>query len=60
MKSTKHTLGLIDGDGYYTNTALLLSDQCGHIIRCAVYEGTGKTQVQDAQGVLRFHFEAGG
>ena len=40
----KHTLGLIDGDGYYTNTALLLSDQCGHIIRCAVYEGTGKNK----------------
>lgn len=40
----KHTLGLIDVDGYYTNAALLLSDQCGHIIRCAVYEGTGKTK----------------
>ena len=24
--------------------ALLLSDQSGHIIRCAVYEGTGKTK----------------
>lgn len=40
----KRTLGLIDVDGYYTNAALLLSDQCGHIIRCAVYEGTGKTK----------------
>lgn len=40
----KRTLGLIDVDGYYTNAALLLSDQCGHIIRCAVYEGTGKNQ----------------
>lgn len=40
----KRTLGLIDVDGYYTNVALLLSDQCGHIIRCAVYEGTGKNQ----------------
>lgn len=29
----KRTLGLIDVDGYYTNAALLLSDQCGHIIR---------------------------
>ncbi len=38
------TLGLIDMDGYYTNAALLLSDQCGHIIRCAVYEGTGKSK----------------
>ena len=40
----KRTLGLIDADGYYTNSALLLSDQCGHIIRCAVYEGTGKNK----------------
>ncbi len=40
----KRTLGLLDADGYYTNAALLLSDQCGHIIRCAVYEGTGKTK----------------
>lgn len=42
-KSQQKTLGLIDMDGYYTNAALLLSDQCGHIIRCAVYEGTGKS-----------------
>lgn len=40
----KQTLGLIDEDGYYTNAALLLSDQCGHIIRCAVYDGTGKSK----------------
>lgn len=39
----KKTLGLLDEDGYYTNAAQLLSDQCGHIIRCAVYEGTGKS-----------------
>lgn len=40
----KRTLGLLDADGYCTNAALLLSDQCGHIIRCAVYEGTGKSK----------------
>ncbi|TCO68103.1 RNA-binding domain-containing protein [Marinisporobacter balticus] len=39
----KKSLRLIDDNGYYTNAALLLSDQCEHIIRCAVYEGTGKT-----------------
>lgn len=39
----KQTLGLMDEDGYYTNAALLLSDQCGHIIRCAVYEGANKS-----------------
>ena len=39
----KRTLGLIDADGYYTNAALLISDQCEHSIKCAVYDGTGKT-----------------
>ena len=43
-ESNKRSLGLIDNDGYYTNAALLLSDQCAHSIKCAVYEGTGKTQ----------------
>jgi len=37
-------LRLIDEDGYYTNAALLLSDQCEHSIKCAVYEGIGKTK----------------
>ena len=40
--SNKHTLKLIDEDGYFTNAALLLSDQCEHSIKCAVFEGTGK------------------
>ena len=40
----KRSLGLIDADGYYTNAGLLLSDQCEHSIKCAVYEGTGKTK----------------
>jgi ATP-dependent DNA helicase RecG len=38
------TLGLIDADGYFTNAALLLSDQCEYSVKCAVYEGTGKTK----------------
>lgn len=33
--SNKKTLKLLDADGYYTNTALLLSDQCGHSIKWA-------------------------
>ena len=37
------TLGLIDGDGFYTNTGLLLSDQCEHSIKCAIFNGEGKT-----------------
>ncbi len=40
----RRTLKLIDADGYYTNAALLLSDQCEHSIKCAVYDGTGKTK----------------
>jgi ATP-dependent DNA helicase RecG len=40
--SNKRTLGLVDADGYYTNAALLLSDQCAYSIKCAVYDGTGK------------------
>ena len=50
----KRTLGLIDADGYYTNAALLLSDQCGHIIRCAVYEGTGKTKFKTRRWTTPF------
>lgn len=40
----RRTLKLIDADGYYTNAALLLSDQCEHSIKCAVYDGTGKAR----------------
>jgi ATP-dependent DNA helicase RecG len=40
--SNKRTLGLIDSDGYYSNTALIISDQCLHCIKCAVYDGTSK------------------
>lgn len=42
----KRTLGLIDSDGFYTNAALLLSDQCEHSIKCAIFNGTGKTKFQ--------------
>jgi ATP-dependent DNA helicase RecG len=44
--TNKRTLNLIDSDGYFTNAALLLSDQCEHSIKCAVYKGTGKTNFQ--------------
>lgn len=40
----KRIVGLIDADGYYTNAALLLSDQCEHSIKCAVFEGSEKTR----------------
>ena len=43
QEENKRTLGLIDADGFYTNAGLLLSDQCEHSIKCAVFEGLGKT-----------------
>jgi ATP-dependent DNA helicase RecG len=43
-ESNKRTLNLIDADGYFTNAALLFSDQCEYSIKCAVYDGTGKTK----------------
>lgn len=45
----KKTLHLIDQDGYYTNAAWLLSDQCTFSIKCAVYEGVRKTKFRDRQ-----------
>lgn len=43
-ESNMKSLGLIDNDGYYTNAALLLSDQCEHSIKCAVYEDNTKLE----------------
>lgn len=43
----KKTLGLVTNDGFYTNLALLLSDQCSHSIKCAIFEGLGKTVFKD-------------
>lgn len=45
-ESNKRSLKLLTADGYYTNAALLLSDQCEHSIKCAVYDGIGKTTFQ--------------
>lgn len=43
----KKTLGIKNADGIYTNLALLLSDQCVHTIKLAVYEGKEKVQFKD-------------
>lgn len=43
----KQTLGLINNDGFYTNLALLLSDQCEHSIKCAIFEGNTKEVFKD-------------
>lgn len=46
------TLGLVNEDNLYTNLGLLLSDQCIHTIKLAVFEGTTKEIFKD-----RFEFE---
>lgn len=43
----KRTLNLIGEDGTYTNLGLLLSDQCTHTIKLAVFEGSKKTVFRD-------------
>ena len=41
------SLKLIDSDGLYTNLALLLSDQCVHSIKAAVFQGTDQAIFKD-------------
>lgn len=40
--SQMRTLGIISKDGLYTNLGLLLSDQCTHTIKFAIFSGTKK------------------
>lgn len=46
-EAQKRTLGLIGGDGTYSNLAMLLSDECVHTIKMAVFEGSEKTIFHD-------------
>lgn len=41
------TMKLIDQDNLYSNLALLLSDQCVHTIKVAVFQGTDQTIFKD-------------
>ena len=41
-KVQQRTLGIIGEDGEYTNLGLLLSDQCQHTIKLAVFQGSMK------------------
>lgn len=43
----QRTLGLITQDGAFTNLAFLLSDQCSHTIKLAVFQGTSKSVFRD-------------
>ncbi len=46
-KEQMRTLKLIGEDGTFTNLAMLLSDQCIHTIKLAVFEGGRKTVFRD-------------
>lgn len=41
------TLGIVTRDGIYTNLGLLLSDQCMHTIKVAVFQGTEQSEFKD-------------
>ncbi|MDR1939696.1 MAG: putative DNA binding domain-containing protein [Clostridiales bacterium] len=46
-EAQKVTLGVMNKEKQYTNLGLLLSDQCRHTIKLAVFEGTTKTVFRD-------------
>jgi ATP-dependent DNA helicase RecG len=43
------SLDFFDDDGLYTNLALLLSDQCPHLIKAAIFEGDDKMKFRNRQ-----------
>lgn len=46
-EAQKRTLGIINDDGLYTNLGLLLSDECTHTIKIAVFDGIEKEVFKD-------------
>ena len=46
-EAQKRSLNLISSDGTYSNLAMLLSDQCTHTIKMAVFEGSKKSVFKD-------------
>lgn len=45
------TLKLVNSDGLYTNLAMLLSDQCVHSIKVAVFQGIDKSVFKDRKEI---------
>lgn len=45
-------LKLIDQDSLYSNLGLLLSDQCVHTIKVAVFQGMDQTIFKDRRELL--------
>jgi len=50
-ESQMKTLGIVGMDGLYTNLGMLLSDQCVHTIKFAVFNGTKKGQFKTRKEV---------
>jgi ATP-dependent DNA helicase RecG len=50
-ESQMRTLGIIAADGLYTNLGLLLSDQCVHTVKFAVFSGTQKREFKTRKEV---------
>ena len=48
----KRTLNIIGADGTYTNLGMLLSDQCVHTIKLAVFNGSQKTIFRDRKELM--------
>lgn len=46
-QSQMQTLKIISPDGLYTNLGLLLSEQCLHTVKAAVFEGTDQSTFKD-------------
>lgn len=46
-KEQQRSLGVIGTDGAYSNLGLLLSDQCMHTVKIAIFEGDKKTVFKD-------------
>ncbi len=46
-RQQRRTLKLVDQDGIYSNLALLLSDQCAHTIKVAVFQGNDQSVFKD-------------
>ena len=47
LDTQKKNLGLIGEDNLYTNLGLLLSEQCTHTIKTAVFQGNDKEEFKD-------------
>lgn len=45
------TLGIVNQDGIYTNLGLLLSEQCVHTIKAAVFEGSSQSVFKDRKEI---------